>query len=76
MTLTEKVGQLNQYNDDWQATGPVTLDSTKADQVRNGMVGSLLNCVGTNRTRKWQEIAMQSRLKHTITFWTRCSAWI
>ncbi|HQY12633.1 MAG TPA: hypothetical protein PK133_10490, partial [Ferruginibacter sp.] len=24
MTLEEKIGQLNQYNDDWTATGPVT----------------------------------------------------
>lgn len=68
MTLVEKIGQLNQYNDDWQATGPVTLDSTKAEQVRNGMIGSLLNCVGTKRTRKWQEIAMQSRLKIPLLF--------
>ncbi len=68
MTLSEKIGQLNQYNDDWQATGPVTLDSTKSEQIQNGMVGSLLNCVGTNRTRKWQEIAMQSRLKIPLLF--------
>ena len=26
MTLKEKIGQLNQYNDDWGATGPVTVD--------------------------------------------------
>ena len=68
MTLDEKIGQLNQYNDDWNATGPVTLDSTKKQQVLKGELGSLLNCVGTLRTRTWQQIAMQSRLKIPLLF--------
>ncbi len=68
MTLEEKIGQLNQYNDDWTATGPVTLDNNKLGQIKNGQVGSLLNCIGTERTRKWQEIAMQSRLKIPLLF--------
>ena len=68
MTLTEKIGQLNQYNDDHVATGPVTQDNTKIDQIRNGQVGSLLNCIGTERTRSWQKIAMQSRLKIPLLF--------
>ncbi len=68
MTLQEKIGQLNQYNDDWTATGPVTVDKDKANQIRRGEVGSLLNCVGTERTRKWQEVAMQSRLKIPLLF--------
>lgn len=68
MTLEEKIGQLNQYNDDQSATGPVTLDPDKEGQVRRGEVGSMLNAVGTFRTRKWQEIAMQSRLKIPLIF--------
>jgi len=68
MTLKEKVGQLNQYNDDWDATGPVTVDTNKAEQVKNGEVGSLLNCVTVQRTRRWQLIAMQSRLKIPLLF--------
>ena len=68
MTLDEKIGQLNQYNDDWTATGPVTIDSTKAIQIKEGKVGSLLNCKGTSRIRRWQEIAMQSRLKIPLIF--------
>lgn len=68
MTLEEKIGQMNQYNDDWIATGPVTLDPDKTNQVRNGQVGSLLNCVGTARTRNWQQVAMQSRLKIPLLF--------
>ncbi len=68
MTLEEKIGQMNQYNDDWNATGPLTLDNDKAGQIQLGQVGSMLNCVGTARTRKWQEIAMQSRLKIPLLF--------
>jgi beta-glucosidase len=68
MTLEEKIGQLNQYNDDWTATGPVTIDNDKATQIRNGQVGSLLNCIGTERTSSWQKIAMQSRLKIPLLF--------
>ncbi len=68
MTLDEKIGQMNQYNDDWTATGPATVDNEKANQVRNGQVGSLLNCVGVERTRRWQSVAMQSRLKIPLLF--------
>lgn len=68
MTLDEKIGQLNQYNDDSNATGPETIDSTKAEQIKNGMVGSMLNCIGTERTRKWQDVAMQSRLRIPLIF--------
>lgn len=68
MTLEEKIGQLNQYNDDWTATGPVTVDNDKVNQIRNGQVGSLLNCLGTERTKSWQKIAMQSRLKIPLLF--------
>jgi len=68
MTLEEKIGQLNQYNDDLAATGPVTVDSTKVSQIQKGGVGSLLNCMGTERTRSWQKVAMQSRLKIPLIF--------
>jgi beta-glucosidase len=68
MTLEEKIGQLNQYNDDNTATGPPTIDNNKADQIKKGQVGSLLNCLGVERTRSWQELAMQSRLKIPLLF--------
>jgi beta-glucosidase len=68
MTLEEKIGQMNQYNDDHEATGPVTTDNKKIEQIKNGQLGSLLNCVGTERTRSWQNIAMQSRLKIPLLF--------
>lgn len=68
MTLDEKIGQLNQYNDDHEATGPLTIDKNKADQMRKGQIGSLLNTKGTERVRYWQDIAMQSRLKIPLLF--------
>ncbi|MDP4276010.1 MAG: beta-glucosidase BglX [Bacteroidota bacterium] len=68
MTIEEKIGQMNQYNDDWTSTGPVTVDNEKAAQIRNGQVGSLLNCLGTARVRSWQKMAMQSRLKIPLLF--------
>jgi beta-glucosidase len=68
MTLEEKVGQLNQYNDDNRATGPVTVDNDKVNQIRKGQVGSLLNVLGTERTRSWQKMAMESRMKIPLLF--------
>jgi beta-glucosidase len=68
MTLDEKIGQLNQYNDDWRATGPITRDNNKIEQVKAGQLGSLLNCLVVSRTRSWQELAMQSRLKIPLLF--------
>lgn len=68
MSLKEKIGQLNQYNDDWESTGPATYDPNKAEQLKNGEIGSILNCMGVNRTRHWQEIAIQSRLKIPLLF--------
>lgn len=68
MTLEEKVGQMNQYNGDWAATGPITKDGDKQNQVRKGMVGSMLNVTGVNHTRTLQEIAMESRLKIPLLF--------
>jgi len=68
MTLEEKIGQLNQYNDDLIATGPVTEDHEKTNQILRGQVGSLLNCMGTERTRSWQKTAMRARLKIPLLF--------
>jgi beta-glucosidase len=68
MTLEEKVGQLNQYNGNWGATGPITEDGDKLHQVREGMVGSMLNVTGVGHTRQLQEIALQSRMKIPLLF--------
>lgn len=68
MTLDEKIGQMNQYNGPWAATGPLTNDDKLLDQVKTGKVGSMLNVTGVKRTRELQQIAMQSRLKIPLLF--------
>ncbi len=68
MTLDEKIGQMNQYNGDWAATGPITKDGDKQTQIKNGMVGSMLNVTGVDHTRTLQQIAMQSRMKIPLLF--------
>src|SRR5258708_17820783 len=69
MTLDEKIGQLNQYNGDWEATGPLTKDVVnKLDAIRQGKVGSILNITGVAHTRTFQEAAIQSRLKIPLLF--------
>ncbi|HEX5152582.1 MAG TPA: beta-glucosidase BglX [Parafilimonas sp.] len=68
MTLDEKIGQMNQYNGDWEATGPITKDGDKQNQIIKGMLGSMLNVTGVEHTRTLQELAMQSRLKIPLLF--------
>jgi beta-glucosidase len=67
MTLDEKIGQLNQYSSSW-ATGPVSPEGNKLQEIREGKIGSLLNVKGVEKTRAMQEIAMQSRLKIPLLF--------
>lgn len=68
MTLEEKIGQMNQYNGDYNFTGPITRDDDKQSQIRAGKLGSMLNIVGTDRTTYLQKQAMQSRLKIPLLF--------
>ncbi|HVW16364.1 MAG TPA: glycoside hydrolase family 3 N-terminal domain-containing protein [Mucilaginibacter sp.] len=69
MTLDEKIGQMNQYNGDWDATGPVTKDvGNKLDEIKEGRVGAVLNIMGTAHVKTFQDAAMQSRLKIPLLF--------
>ncbi|MBS1653244.1 MAG: beta-glucosidase BglX [Bacteroidetes bacterium] len=68
MTLDEKIGQMNQYNGPWAATGPLTNDGNLLTQIKEGKVGSMLNVTGVKRTRELQELAMQSRMKIPLLF--------
>ncbi len=68
MTLEEKIGQLNQYTSDWHQTGPITINPNKQADIINGQIGSMLNVMGANYTRQYQELAMQSRLKIPLLF--------
>jgi beta-glucosidase len=65
MTIEEKVGQLNQYSSVFDLTGPPPTGGPAAqiyDQIRQGLVGSMLNVNGAAATRKAQELAVGSRL--------------
>lgn len=68
MTIEEKIGQLNQYTGDNQATGPITINPNKQAEIKQGLIGSMLNIIGTKYTRQYQELAMQSRLKIPLLF--------
>lgn len=68
MTLEEKIGQLNQYTNDANPTGPLVVKPNKEKEIISGFLGSMLNVKGVDRTRKYQELAMQSRLKIPLLF--------
>ncbi|MDX1409037.1 MAG: glycoside hydrolase family 3 N-terminal domain-containing protein, partial [Saprospiraceae bacterium] len=72
MTIEEKVGQLNMYNGTWTFTGPVPGDDdnqAKAEKIRNGTVGAMLNVLGTDNTRAAQRLAVEnSRLGIPLIF--------
>lgn len=66
MTIEEKIGQLNQYTDDNSATGLITINPNKQAEIKAGLVGSMLNVIGTKYTRQYQELAMQYSLNVLI----------
>ncbi|TKC06811.1 glycosyl hydrolase [Pedobacter polaris] len=68
MTLEEKIGQLNQYTGDRDATGPITTSPNKLKDIKDGKLGSMLNIRGAKETREVQEMAMQSRMKIPLIF--------
>ncbi len=81
MTLAEKIGQLMQYNDQGSsaptaadsegalAANPETRDHVDAYELaRKGQLGSMLNVIGAEKTRRFQEAAMHSRLGIPILF--------
>lgn len=69
MTLEEKVGQLVQYSGFEYATGPQNSNSASVlDEIKKGKVGSMLNVSGAEETRKFQELALKSRLKIPMLF--------
>lgn len=66
MTLEEKIGQMNQYNGFWEATGPIPIEgeaAKKYQDIKSGWVGSMLNVKGAEEVRAVQKIAVEeSRL--------------
>jgi beta-glucosidase len=81
MTLEEKVGQLVQYNDQG-VSAPTTANGDKAlaanpetrtrvdamALAKQGRLGSMLNVIGAEKTRAFQEAAVHSRLHIPILF--------
>lgn len=72
MTLDEKIGQMNQYNGFWDLTGPSPDGgdaALKYENLRKGLVGSMLNIKGVEDVRKIQQIAVEeSRLGIPLIF--------
>ncbi|WP_395632589.1 beta-glucosidase BglX [Flavobacterium sp.] len=72
MTLEEKIGQLNQYNGFWDATGPSPKEgqaALKFEHLKKGWVGSMLNVKGVKEVRAIQKIAVeQTRLGIPLIF--------
>lgn len=72
MTIEEKIGQLNLYNGTWDFTGPVPANENaqeKAENIRTGRVGAMLNVLTVNAIREAQEMAVEeSRLGIPMLF--------
>lgn len=72
MTIEEKVGQLVLYNGTWEFTGPVPPDSNnqqKAENIKKGLVGGMLNVLSAKATREAQKLAVEnSRLGIPLLF--------
>lgn len=66
MTIEEKVGQMNQYNGFWDVTGPAPVGGTaeqKYENIKKGLVGSMLTVRGVKEVKAVQKIAVeQTRL--------------
>ena len=70
MTVDEKIGQINQLSGRGAVTGPFgPEDNYYLESVKAGKVGSMLNVVGAETTRKVQKIAVeQTRLGIPLLF--------
>lgn len=72
MTLEEKVGQLNQYSIGEEMTGPSESQSwanQRYEMLISGKVGSVLNLLGAETTRKMQQqVVEKSRLGIPLLF--------
>lgn len=67
MTLEEKIGQLNQYNGFWEITGPVPKEgqaAKKYENLKKGLVGSMLNVKGVKDVKALQKIAVEQTRLH------------
>ena len=72
MTLMEKIGQMNQYSNFYDFTGPYPknyVDSLRFEQLKQGLVGSVLNVSGVKKVKKMQKLVIDnSRMKIPLLF--------
>ena len=69
MTLEEKVGQMHQIAGNDAVSGPLNPSSNDGEDLRRGLVGSMLNVVGADKTYKYQKIVVEeSRLGIPLIF--------
>lgn len=68
MSIEEKLGQLTQYSGNSAPTGPVSFKGDHLEGIKSGRIGSMLNVLGVNATRQYQDAALQSRLKIPLLF--------
>ena len=62
MTIDEKIGQMNQYNGFWDVTGPAPKHGDakyKFNNLKKGLVGSMLNVRGVKEITALQKIAVE-----------------
>ncbi len=62
MSLNEKIGQMNQYTGFFDVTGPAPADGNnkfKYENIKNGLVGSMLNVRGAEQVREIQKLAVE-----------------
>ena len=63
MTIEEKAGQMTQYSSFYDPTGPAPTHGdakTKLEQIKNGLVGSMLNVNGVASIQALQQLAVDS----------------
>lgn len=72
MTLEEKAGQVTQFSDPGDVTGPAPdgeRANKKRDLIKSGVVGSVLNVIGVEKIEALQKIAVEdSRLGIPMIF--------
>ncbi|MEM8940288.1 MAG: beta-glucosidase BglX [Bacteroidota bacterium] len=71
MTLEEKIGQTNLYNGNSEMTGPSPQgdNKNKAENIKNGLVGGMLNVFSAEETQRAQTLAVEnSRLGIPLIF--------
>lgn len=69
MTMEEKIGQMTQYSGREDVTGPIKAPENQIEDLKNGLIGSMLNVTGAENTRAMQKLVMENtRMKIPLIF--------